>query len=113
MVAGIYDDDFPVKFQPQFHADVCTEKKAIVVRSFVEIPQINEKMQRALLAASTSYAQTVEGQLEAFEANKFQDPRTEEEIQHATLIKQELIENNLSDMHMLEQRAGRVLRFHF
>lgn len=110
--AGIYDDDEP-QFQAQFHDTICTEKKAIVVRSFVEIPQIDEKMERAILAASVSYAQTVGEQLEVLEENKFVDPRSEEEKTEEALVKQQLIENNLSDMHLLEQKAGRVLRFHF
>jgi hypothetical protein len=93
--------------------DVCTEKKAIVVRSIVEIPQINEKLQRALLAASVSYRRTVEAQIEAFEKNKINDPRTEEERKNAAAVKTQLIEQNISDMHLLEQSPGSVLSFHF
>lgn len=112
-LSGIYQDEEPIKISPQHHADILTQKKAIVVRSFVEIPQVDEKLQRALLAASMSYGQTVQNQIAAFSVNSIQDPRSEEEKQRQKLIKQQLVEQNLSDMHLLEQRSGAVLRFHF
>ncbi|ODM95833.1 hypothetical protein Ocin01_10838, partial [Orchesella cincta] len=95
------------------HETQCNTKKAVVVRAFVEIPQVNEDMQRALLAASMSYAETVKTETAMYNSYKPQDPRSEQEKKAQTEYKQQLIEQNIDEMHLLEQKPGPVLRFHF
>lgn len=98
---------------PKEHSLPCNTKKAVVVRAFVEIPQIDENMQRALLAASMSYADTCRTESAIFKTYKTEDPRSAEEKKKQTEYKQQLIEENIDEMHVLEQKPGPVLRFHF
>lgn len=95
------------------HSTPCNTKKAVVVRAFVEIPKVDEAMQRALLAASLSYAETCKTEVAIYKTYKTEDPRSIKEKQKQTTCKQQLIEQNIDEMHLLEQKPGTVLRFHF
>lgn len=97
----------------QYHGDVCTKKKALVVRNFLEIPKVDELLQRDLVTASVSYAQAVKSQLEMYSSYRAQDPRADAEIKSQADTRQQLISQNLDNMHLFEQKAGKVLRFYF
>jgi len=114
LISGIYDEeDESVTIVSEPHVeDVCSEKKAIVVRSIVEIPKINEKLQRALLAAAASYSQVTRAHINSFNVGKLEDPRTQEEKDLQNSVKQQFLQQNLPEIHLLQQQAGQVLNFH-
>jgi hypothetical protein len=87
-------------------------RKAIVVRSIIEIPRIDEQMQRALLEASLAYSNTVNNHKLLYNGYEIRDPRSEYEKEKQKKVKQQLIEKNLESMHLFEQKQGKVLHFH-
>ncbi|CAG7835532.1 unnamed protein product [Allacma fusca] len=82
------------------------DRKTLVVRSIVEIPLLDDKLQDTLLMASQAYSKTQEAKKKLFEELELEGESLEER-----LIKRELFEDDvlLQCMSTLQQSAGKLL----
>ena len=94
---------------PFQHIEPEPPRPALVVRTILEIPRIDETMQHTLLMASKAYSTAVREQQRKIQDYVVADPRTEEEKEQEMLIRKELIEENIQHMHLLQQSAGKLL----
>jgi hypothetical protein len=100
-VRGLYGQE-PMEAVTIKPYDGIPDRKTLVVRSIIELPFIDDKLQDTLLMASQAYSK-------AMEAQRKEDSVKEEMGEGDGLIEDRFIDENFRNMNLLQQSSGKLL----